>query len=62
MTFTENGLDPNQYGIFCYDEWYEIDGVTVQPNSNGDYPDDATKHGRYGIRYDELFAFIIGAM
>lgn len=51
---TSHGLDATQYGFFCYDEWEaELDpeGVEVLPAGN-----------RYGIRYDELLTFIIGAM
>jgi hypothetical protein len=46
--FTAEGLDPMTYAIVCYNEW-EAD--EDQPAGN-----------RYGIRYDELLAFIVGAM
>lgn len=48
FAFETEGLDPMQYGIFCYDEW---ESTKDQPAGN-----------RYGIRYDQLLAFIIGAM
>jgi len=47
MAFRDNGLDPNKYGIFCYDEWTD---------SNGE------QHTRYGVRYEELLAFVIAAI
>ena len=40
--------------MFCYDEWEEDrdeEGTVVQEAGN-----------RYGIRYDELLAFIISAL
>lgn len=57
--FVEEGLDPNRYAMFCYDEWEETeeqrdeDGNIVVPFSP---PGD-----RYGVRYNELFAFILAA-
>ena len=59
--FVKEGLDPNKYGLFCYDEWEEqqeiwdgVKGVLIQqyiPAGN-----------RFGIRYEELLAFIISAI
>lgn len=46
--FQAEGLDPDDYGLFCYDEWQAKDGEPA-----GD---------RYGIRYDELAMFILGAL
>jgi hypothetical protein len=43
-----------RYGIVCYDEWdarQDEDGNEIAPAGN-----------RYGIRYDELLAFIISAL
>lgn len=48
------GLNPDDYAMFCYDEWKEVcdeDGNILSEGGN-----------RYGIRYDELLAFIIGAL
>lgn len=52
--FAAEGLDPHRYAMFCYDEWPEERG------ENGDVVVEAGN--RYGIRYDELFAFIISAL
>ena len=52
--FAANGLDADDYGLFCYDEWndeYDADGNLVVEAGN-----------RYGIRYDELMAFILCAL
>ena len=58
--FESEGLDASAYGILCYDEWEELaefvdeDGKVVQPyRASGN---------RYGVRYDELLCFIIGAL
>tara|TARA_R110002126_G_scaffold160469_1_gene308164 strand:+ start:524 stop:1975 length:1452 start_codon:yes stop_codon:yes gene_type:complete len=46
--FKTAGLNPDNYGMFCYDEW---EATEKTPAGN-----------RYGIRYDELLAFVIAAM
>lgn len=43
--FTAQGLDPMRYGIVCYDEW--------------EATEDRPAGSRYGIRYEELFAFVL---
>jgi hypothetical protein len=61
QAFAEEGLDADKYGLFCYDEWEakeeqidEESGFVIQP---------ALKAGnRYGVRLDQLLAFIIGAL
>ena len=48
------GLNPDDYALFCYDEWSaQVDelGNEISPAGN-----------RYGIRYDELLAFVISAL
>ena len=52
--FEAEGLDANRYAIICYDEWdaeLDEDGNEVRPAGN-----------RYGVRYEELLAFIISAL
>lgn len=58
--FSSEGLDATEYGMLCYDEWEEMpevlgdDGALIQeyrPAGN-----------RYGVRYDELLAFVIAAL
>jgi len=58
--FTAEGLDVSQYGLFCYDEWPEqqevkdADGNILNPH--------VAAGNRYGIRYEELLAFIISTL
>jgi hypothetical protein len=52
--FEAEGLDAHRYGIFCYDEWdaeYDAEGKEIQAAGNA-----------YGVRYEELLAFIIAAI
>jgi len=52
--FEKEGLDPMRYSMVCYDEWdaeYDADGVETVEAGNS-----------YGIRYDELLAFIISVL
>jgi len=60
--FEAEGLDPERYGLFCKDTWYEIDGEFVAPNEDGSYPEGAVERIRYGIRYDQLLSFVIASM
>jgi hypothetical protein len=58
--FAAEGLDATRYGMLCYDEWEEEselrdeNGAIVRPYRPAG--------NRYGVRYEELLAFIIGAM
>jgi hypothetical protein len=60
VAFHVEGLDAHRYGILCYDEWEE------QPESlkeDGSVSKPRTPAGnRYGIRYEQLLAFIISAL
>jgi hypothetical protein len=48
--FQAENLDPTRYGIVCYDEWdADEDHGTLAGN-------------RYGIRYEQLLAFVIAAI
>ena len=54
VAFATEGLDPMHYGILCYDEWvdeFDEDGNIITKAGNA-----------YGVRYDELWAFIISAL
>jgi len=60
QAFTDEGLDPHKYGLFCYDEWEETEEVL---DENGEVVTPYSEAGdRFGIRYDELLAFIISAL
>jgi len=52
--FEAEGLDPMRYGVVCYDQWGDViddDGNVTIPAGNS-----------CGVRYDELWAFIITAI
>lgn len=52
--FEAEGLNPFAYALFCYDEWpdeFDDDGTLTIAAGN-----------RYGVRYEELFAFIISTL
>jgi hypothetical protein len=58
--FVTEGLDANRYGVLCYDEWDEQPELL---NENGIVSRPRLPAGdRYGIRYDQLFAFVISAL
>lgn len=58
--FNAEGLAPDSYAVFCYDEWPEQPAVL---NEDGTVARAAVPAGnRYGIRYEELLAFIIASL
>jgi hypothetical protein len=58
--FEAEGLDATCYALLCYDTW-EAEQEEVDKNGNVINP--ARDAGeRYGIRYDELLAFMIAAL
>ena len=48
--FTAEGLDASRYGMFTYDTWEDDTTLGITAGS------------RYGVRYNELLAFIISAL
>jgi hypothetical protein len=55
--FESEGLDAGKYGMFCYDEW---DSTEEIKDENGEVLVPGNNSGsKYGVRYDELFAFIL---
>lgn len=62
QAFIAGGLNPEHYGIFCRDVWYMQGDEQALPLENGTYPSDAVRHERLGVRYEELFAFIISVI
>ena len=62
QVFIDAGLDPADYAVFCRDVKYFKDGEPVLPDDDGNYPDDAVMEERRGLRYDQLWAFIISAL
>lgn len=58
--FRSENLDPMRYGIVCYDKWDELPEVLGE---DGNVIRAARAKGdRYGVRYEELLAFIISAI
>ena len=63
--FEKQGLDPDQYGMFCRDTWYEVNGKKFDQVTGKNYTSEsagAIAVTRLGVRYDELLAFIISAL
>lgn len=58
--FAAEGLDANRYGLLCYDEW---DALPEIRSEDGAIQQHAKAAGSmYGIRYEELLAFVIAAL
>lgn len=58
--FESEGLDPFAYALLCYDEWPEQ--LEVKDEEGRIVQAYRPAGNRYGIRYDELLAFIIGVL
>ncbi len=60
QVFRDEGLDPERYALFYYDEWDETPEIR---DEEGNVISQYSPSGnRYGIRYNELLAFVIGAL
>ena len=58
--FEAEGLDAMRYGLLCYDEW---DAEEAELDEEGNVIHQAREAGnRYGVRYDELLAFMVTAL
>ena len=62
--FQEEGLDPSEYGLFCYDEWNEQAQITDLDSEGNEVvlQEYRPAGNRYGVRYEELLSFIIAAL
>lgn len=73
--FKKYKLDPSKYALFCYDEWPEQEEIVEtwpdELDEEGNVIREAGSRvvepyraagNRFGIRYDELLCFIVGAM
>ena len=72
----DNGLNPEDYAFFCYDEWDDVTvpvmaernvadengNITTELYDTGEVTVALAAGNRYGIRYEELLCFIIAAM
>ena len=58
--FAAEGLDATRYALLCHDEWETVEEVL---NDDGEVVTPGLEAGdRYGVRYDEMLAFIISAL
>ena len=58
--FEAEGLVAEDYAVLCYDEWPE---TPEERDDDGNLTQEYRPAGnRYGVRYEELLAFILGAM
>ncbi|MBY7909970.1 hypothetical protein KW420_09315 [Vibrio fluvialis] len=67
--FENHGLDPSKYALFCFDEWeddFETIEAILDEDGNEIEPERVICRkeagNRYGIRYEELLAFILSAL
>jgi hypothetical protein len=61
--FTDKGLDPSNYGLFCRDEYATVNGkLLLEKEPDGTWAEGSTVKTRLGVRYEELLAFIISAL
>lgn len=58
--FTAEGLDAGDYGLFIRTTWWEHEGDWYPEADVA--PEGSIEKTRLGIRYNQLFAFIIGAL
>jgi hypothetical protein len=62
--FAAEGLDASDYGMFCSDTWYEVNGSSV--DSDGKpytaESENAVAKTRLGLRHDELLAFVVSSL
>ena len=64
--FEKHGLDASKYALFCYDEWEAEDAVEPEVDKNGIIVSEGRPRkeagSRYGVRYEELLAFIVASL
>lgn len=58
--FEAEGLVAERYGILCFDQWEELPEVKDEKEAILQHARNAGS--RYGVRYEELLAFIISAL
>lgn len=70
LAFEQEGLNANDYGLFCYDEWPEqpeiiepvLDDDGIPTGEHRIVQQHQPAGNLYGIRYDELLAFVLAAL
>ena len=58
--FIAEGLDAGDYALFIKTTWWEYEGVSYDTQESA--PEGAVENTRLGLRYNQLFAFIISAI
>ena len=59
-SFASEGLNADDFGLFCYDKWDEQEEIQ---DSDGKIIQEYRPAGElYGLRYDELFALKLAAL
>lgn len=61
QAFADEGLDADRYGLFCYDEW-EAKEEQIDEESGFVIQSAVAAGNRYGVRLDQLLAFIVAAL
>lgn len=66
QAFAAEGLDAARYALLCHDVWHADPGVPAEVDADGNETRPATPGWsageRYGIRYEELLAFVVAAL
>jgi hypothetical protein len=67
QAFSDAGLNASEYGLFIKSEWWtDPDGNvyynTSQYSDQGFDPSNLTRHERLGLRYNQVFAFIVSTL
>jgi hypothetical protein len=62
--FAAEGLDASDYGMFCSDSWYEVNGSSVDSDGKPytSESENAVAKTRLGLRHDELLAFVVSSL
>lgn len=61
QAFVDEGLNPLDYGVVCFDQWGEQD-EQVDPSTGQVIAPYQAAGDRWGIRYDELMMFVLSVM
>jgi hypothetical protein len=72
QAFVARGLDPHEYAMFCKDTWWEVPGAPApEPHPDGLHVNTpeitastpgAVQVTRYGLRHDQVLAFLVSAL
>lgn len=60
--FSNEGLDAWEYGVVCRDRWYEEEDEKVFLKEGESAPEGYETFERLGVRYEQLYGFILGSL